>query len=428
MGRSDYTILNDPELSFHEIVKKNLLAAVSNTLKTEVKTEKPEENIRFDRNQILFKLEKGEGTLQVEKISNSKKKENPDGGSAEVSVPVKEELYLKKESELIVEKASEDNPDKMEVDENHGTNEEKEETSTENLEIPLKEEEKQVQDEPLRAEQPDEKLKEEMEGERCKEEEEGKADVINPANSDVRNETESNEKESGKTYSKEVESNNSNDDAINKIDTELEIKVLEEQTSHTDKTCEDNLDNAQSGKKTDEKVGNPAENLENDENGKGNLREEERLKANPKDDEILNDKARESQPENLEMKTVLSSKGDKLTENGDKAGAHAETIIKGDTQPAKVGVQPSFADSFDLKVGKTDSVDKLKAMFPELEVMNRLPEIDAIVVNENKPNLNVTSPFNKGNPSLIDSSIANIFTQSYQNPIKWPKVSSCFYL
>ena len=82
LGRTDFYILNDPELSFRDTVNKNVMSAVSgsNVLKTEyvsnpAKLENVENGdiVRVDQNQIIVKLEKGEGTLQIEKVSTVKK-------------------------------------------------------------------------------------------------------------------------------------------------------------------------------------------------------------------------------------------------------------------------------------------------------------------------------------------------------------------
>lgn len=78
LGRTDFYILNDPELSFRDTVNKNVMSAVSsNVLKAEfmsptIKPDKMENDIlRVDQNQIVVKLEKGEGTLQIEKVGGT---------------------------------------------------------------------------------------------------------------------------------------------------------------------------------------------------------------------------------------------------------------------------------------------------------------------------------------------------------------------
>ncbi len=93
MGRTDFYILNDPELSFRDTVNKNVMSAVSGSvLKSEflpasIKSEKPDGDIlRVDQNQIVVKLEKGEGTLQIEKVGSSVKKEPTQEKSVSVDI------------------------------------------------------------------------------------------------------------------------------------------------------------------------------------------------------------------------------------------------------------------------------------------------------------------------------------------------------
>lgn len=94
LGRTDFYILNDPELSFRDTVNKNVMSAVSgNVLKTEfmsptIKPDKMENDIlRVDQNQIVVKLEKGEGTLQIEKVGGSNvKKEQLSDESVSVDI------------------------------------------------------------------------------------------------------------------------------------------------------------------------------------------------------------------------------------------------------------------------------------------------------------------------------------------------------
>lgn len=78
IGRTDFYILNDSELSFRDMINKNAMTVGGNILKPDlpnsVKPEKPENDIvRVDQNQIVVKLEKGEGTLQIEKVGLIKK-------------------------------------------------------------------------------------------------------------------------------------------------------------------------------------------------------------------------------------------------------------------------------------------------------------------------------------------------------------------
>ncbi|CAH2018100.1 unnamed protein product [Acanthoscelides obtectus] len=71
LGRTDYYLLNDPDLSFHEVLRKKVR---SNSLdsKEAIKLESHEDILKFDKDEILVKLEKGEGTLKIEKVAVKK--------------------------------------------------------------------------------------------------------------------------------------------------------------------------------------------------------------------------------------------------------------------------------------------------------------------------------------------------------------------
>lgn len=96
LGRTDYYVLNDPDLSFQEVLRKKVnFEASSNEQKDAIKLESPEDILKFDRNEILVKLEKGEGTLKIEKVAV--KKDNPQ----ELKDDVKKESTNKVELTLV---------------------------------------------------------------------------------------------------------------------------------------------------------------------------------------------------------------------------------------------------------------------------------------------------------------------------------------
>lgn len=65
--------MNDPELSFQEILRKRVsFESSANEHRDAIKLESPEDILKFDRNEILVKLEKGEGTLKIEKVAVKK--------------------------------------------------------------------------------------------------------------------------------------------------------------------------------------------------------------------------------------------------------------------------------------------------------------------------------------------------------------------
>ncbi|KAJ8971345.1 hypothetical protein NQ314_000744 [Rhamnusium bicolor] len=71
LGRTDYYLLNDPDLSFHEILRKKVHSDSLDT-KDAIKLESHEDILKFDKDEILVKLEKGEGTLKIEKVAVKK--------------------------------------------------------------------------------------------------------------------------------------------------------------------------------------------------------------------------------------------------------------------------------------------------------------------------------------------------------------------
>jgi len=80
LGRTDITILNDPDFSFHKLLTRSMYAGTQ-TPKTMDKAEKAikiesrEDILKFDKDEILVKLEKGEGTLKIEKVGAKKDKD-----------------------------------------------------------------------------------------------------------------------------------------------------------------------------------------------------------------------------------------------------------------------------------------------------------------------------------------------------------------
>ncbi|XP_026680321.1 uncharacterized protein LOC103510659 [Diaphorina citri] len=110
------------------------------------------------------------------------------------------------------------------------------------------------------------------------------------------------------------------------------------------------------------------------------------------------------------------SSGKKQQENQNISSGAGESVeVKKDSKSVVNSVIVSSASA-------TTDVDKFKAMFPELEVMQRLPEIDAILLEAN--------PSGRGSPNTptppggsVDTTVANLLAQSYNNPIKWPKIS-----
>lgn len=97
MGRTDYYILNDPELCFQEVLRKKVSTETAPDSKGAIKLESHEDILKFDKNEILVKLEKGEGTLKIEKVAlkkegtEEKEKKKPEKAEEAVVTVVKNE-------------------------------------------------------------------------------------------------------------------------------------------------------------------------------------------------------------------------------------------------------------------------------------------------------------------------------------------------
>lgn len=106
MGRTDYYILNDPELCFQEVLRKKVSSETPQDSKGAIKLESHEDILKFDKNEILVKLEKGEGTLKIEKVAlkkegtddKEKKKPPPEKPEETVAVTV---VKSEKEEETV---------------------------------------------------------------------------------------------------------------------------------------------------------------------------------------------------------------------------------------------------------------------------------------------------------------------------------------
>jgi len=103
LGRTDITILNDPDFSFHKLLTTRGMYASTQTPKIIDKSEKAikienrEDILKFDKDEILVKLEKGEGTLKIEKVgakkdkdqsTSDKKLENVDSEKSQVELTI----------------------------------------------------------------------------------------------------------------------------------------------------------------------------------------------------------------------------------------------------------------------------------------------------------------------------------------------------
>lgn len=116
MGRTDYYILNDPEFSFHEILRKKVTTDTTNQTQQEnkdaIKLESTEDILKFDKNEILVKLEKGEGTLKIEKVA-IKKEEKHEDKPEEKKAETKVELSVVKSETTEESNSKKDNKEEV---------------------------------------------------------------------------------------------------------------------------------------------------------------------------------------------------------------------------------------------------------------------------------------------------------------------------
>lgn len=102
LGRTDITILNDPDFSFHKLLARGMYAStqtpkIIDKSEKAIKIESREDILKFDKDEILVKLEKGEGTLKIEKVGakkdkdqsiTDKKSENADSEKSQVELTI----------------------------------------------------------------------------------------------------------------------------------------------------------------------------------------------------------------------------------------------------------------------------------------------------------------------------------------------------
>lgn len=243
LGRTDYYLLNDPDLSFQEVLRKKVNseqqpaqpAATDN--KEAIKIESHEDILKFDKDEILVKLEKGEGTLKIEKVA-VKKDQQPDEKKLDTveienkttppSVVKPEEEVTEKaqeesrEEEKPVETEKEDTP-KEEVKEQidgpieKEINEEKLEEKTEVEEKPAEEVKEEVKEVITETNEPEEEVKKEVEE---KTEEKLTVEEIKP---------ESIEKDKEPQVEKEKEKTKETEETVTEVKVKKPVEVKKEQ-------------------------------------------------------------------------------------------------------------------------------------------------------------------------------------------------------
>lgn len=403
LGRTDITILNDPDFSFHKILGKsiyNSVQAAKNLEKVEkaIKLENRDDILKFDKDEILVKLEKGEGTLKIEKVGIKKDKDtqatekkpevlNSDKGQVEMTL-VKSETFAESKLENIAAnngltittvkaKSPEKEISKDEKSEIEKTvtepvkeeDEEQKEKPSEEMEVsPPIDKENQEENEKKSKDEDVEKIPEVAEKIETKEEEETITEK-EENKSEANDEKEKKENEQEVEKSPVVDMEISKDEATEKEKESEEEKEKEEEKEQAEIT-EEKIKLETSEETQKEKSEEVTKKTEEEEKGKEGKPEEEKTEERKEEEEV-----KEEETKTEEQKEVEPSKDPKVED--------------------KCSVQAA----------------ELKAMFPDLEViqpLSRLTQIDTFVLRDKAIDYN-------------EPTVAQLLAHSYQSSIKWPK-------
>jgi len=340
LGRTDFYILNDPELSFREIVQKNLLSAVSGSITAEM--------------------------IEAAKMETSK------------SETIKTEVTAKAEptkSETVVKS---------------------EETKSETA-------------------KPDEIVDTEVKLESSDGPQETKTEKVDKINNDPTSDKPS--------------------DTTSELTSTEEVIVADENQEQNN--VSENVEETSSNEKSE-----PMD-VDNEENKKDDKQEElsdiKTEQPNDKSSETIDQQTTDGEnPETINAENIQSDTQEK---DKDESQIHeADKTVKSDDVESKT--DPSICKEInenindissgannkpDIKVidqtvkskecsTSVESVDRLKAMFPELEVVHK--DIATVATGTTTiDKLPMHKPLQQ-----IDQTIAHLLATSYQNPIKWPKV------
>ena len=364
LGRTDITILNDPDLSFHKILGKsiyNSVQATKNLDKSEkaIKIENREDILKFDKDEILVKLEKGEGTLKIEKVGIKKDKDTQ-------STEKKSEACIEKgQVELTLVKAEDFSESKMEdIVASNGLTITTVKAKSPEKEIPAKED---LEEEKIS--EPAKEVEKEIEKEKEKEK------VKDPEEKEIAAEVEEEKKPEEEKIEKEADKDEKGDSEDKKeipVENEVE-KEVEEKEKEVEKPEEIPVETI----------------LKEDE-------EKETEKEEVKEDGV---KVESSEETLKETKSEDATKvEDSISKDDVKVPEEKEIEIK-EKAPAKIEDKCSVQAA------------ELKAMFPDLEViqpLSRLTQIDTFVLRDKT--IDYTEP-----------TVAQLLAHSYQSSIKWPK-------
>lgn len=394
-------------------------------LETDIKFERPEDILKTDKNEIIVRLEKGEGTLKIEKIGIKKEVKLPGTVGQiklETDLPLKEE---KNEVELTLVKtgiksehegfvAEDENECTVETVKKTAsmkeveTGEEKAESAADKDTLCISADDSQEKGtEDKGAEST--KLKEEIAKESSIENRDDESIVEVHCESPEREEflqeeQKADEEDSQSERKPETDSNSK--ESIQKLEEEIEEKMEVElnkepdETVETEKSMEEDKCNDSEVIKSEVERTNEKERLEEDSKETGH---EESVAVE------MSETRESAEASSLEDKNrVRSCESDVVSENSLKGEESLDAVPLPTKQQTNCNTNSQAAE--------------LKVMFPDLEViqpLSRLAEVDAYVLGGKQPSHSSGEVLDYSEPT-----VAQLLAQSYQNPIKWPKVRS----
>jgi chromodomain-helicase-DNA-binding protein 7 len=398
-------------------------------LETDVTFERPEDILRTDKNEIIVKLEKGEGTLKIEKIGVKKevKVENTGQIKRETDTPFREE---KDEVELTLVKSG-----IKSEHENLQAEDQNESAGAETVKKPANEKDREIKEERV-----------EKAGSVA---DKDKQCVCTDTGQEVGGEEDRGGEYTGLKEELIKESSIGNKDDRTVIEAHDESPGTQEESQQEQKADDEEAQN-EVIPETDNNSGQGCPKLEGETEGKMEVEPNQLL------DEIVETEKNVEEDqcghsEVMKNEVEKTNKKDRLEEDGKEAGCEESTAVEvsESREPAETSnldeksrVQSCESDvvsenslkgeeSLDAVPVTTKKVTscsnntqaaELKAMFPDLEViqpLSQLAEVDSYLLAGKQPSINSGEVLDFSEPT-----VAQLLAQSYQNPIKWPKVRS----
>lgn len=191
------------------------------------------------------------------------------------------------------------------------------------------------------------------------------------------------------------------------VDNQQSMEVDEPEATDAPKSPEEKMDvdipEPSEDETDDGKFAKPADDTKEEEGGAADT-ETAKAAAESADEKVAAESVTPAEPVEPEVKAEPSAADEKKLEKS--LADAASTAVKKETLGASNSAM--------------ESVDKLKAMFPELEVMHKGTDLDSSGTG-----------FVSDKPSKalqLEKTFAQLIAQSYQHPIKWPKVSRMCFL